>query len=144
LNPIPAGLRRGQSRRFAFLAGETLCLNLAGWVHCQNAFLRHVTKKHPDGGHVLFDGRRRTGMLFDVSGNRDRLNVLQVVKTAAFAPSQELTDRVIVRDPGVFVADRNREEFEKALCGFGTNVGDQGRNRKYCIAILAPRFRGRV
>jgi hypothetical protein len=47
---------------------------------------------------MLFDGRHRAGVLFDVSGNRDGLDIFEVAKPAAFAPSQELADGVIVRD----------------------------------------------
>jgi hypothetical protein len=73
---------------------------------------------------MLFNGRRRAGMLFDISGNRDGLDIFEVAKPAAFAPSQELADGVVVGNPSVFVPDRDREEFEKPLGGFGTNVGD--------------------
>jgi hypothetical protein len=72
---------------------------------------------------MLFDGRRRAGVLFDIGRNRDRLDIFKVAKPTAFAPSQELADGVIIGNPSVFVPDRDREKFEKPLGGFGTNVG---------------------
>jgi len=57
-----------------------------------------------------------------------------------------LADRLVVRDPRVLVADRNREELEKSLGRFGSDVGNDRWNLKrfglcegpMCALTLAP------
>jgi hypothetical protein len=52
-------------------------------------------------------------VLLDVSCDRDRLDIFQVAKAGALAPGQKPANGMIVRDPGVFVADRDGRELEK-------------------------------
>ena len=94
-------------------------------VHGQNAFLGQPGKEHPDRGHMLLNSCRRARMLFDVRRHRDRLNILQAAKARALAPIQKLTDRMIVSDPGVLVADGNGKKFEVSLGRFRADVGDK-------------------
>jgi hypothetical protein len=63
-------------RRFAFGPRKSLGLDFPGRIHGQDAFFGEPGKQHPDGGHVLFDRRRRGLALkdFDICGNRDRFN----------------------------------------------------------------------
>jgi hypothetical protein len=66
---------------------------------------------------VLFDRGRRGLALkdFDIGGNRDRLNVFEVLITSALDPSQELLDRPVVGGSRVSVADRDRKELKKRV-----------------------------
>jgi hypothetical protein len=58
----------------------------------------------------------------------------------------ELADRLVVRDPRVLVADRDREELEKSLGRFGSDVGNDRWNfgtirlceGPKCALTLAP------
>jgi hypothetical protein len=73
---------------------------------------------------VLFDGRSRAFVAFDVSRHMDRFDVFQVGETGLLAPVQELTNRLVVRDPGVLIADRNGEEFNEPLGGFWSDFSN--------------------
>jgi hypothetical protein len=60
----------------------------------QHSFFGEQGKQHPDGGHVLFDRGRRGPALqrFDICGNRDGLNVFEVLIPGALSPRKELFD----------------------------------------------------
>jgi hypothetical protein len=74
-------------------------------------------KQHPDGGHVVFDRRRRGPALqrLDVSGDSDGLNVFKVLISGALSPGQELLDCAIVGGSCVSVANRDRKKLEELL-----------------------------
>ena len=69
-------------------------------------------------------------MLLDIGSHRDRLDVLEVTKTATLAPVEELTDRMIISDRGVPVVERDCEELKKSLRRFRSDLSDQSRNLK--------------
>jgi hypothetical protein len=69
-------------------------------------------------------------VLLDIGSHRDRLDVLEVTKTATLAPVEELTDRMIISDRGVPVAERDCEELKKSLRRFRSDLSDQSRNLK--------------
>jgi hypothetical protein len=52
--------------------------------------------------------------------------VFEALKPAPLRPVQELADGVIICDPCILVTDWNREEFEKALGRFRSDIGDNG------------------
>ena len=54
----------------------------------------------------------------------------KIGETGSLAPVQELADRLIVRDPSILIADRNREEFEEPLGGFRSDIGNDRWNLK--------------
>jgi hypothetical protein len=62
-------------------------------------------------------------MLFDVGCDMDRFDIFKIGETGSLAPVQELADRLVVRRPVILVPNRNREEFEKSLGRFGSDVG---------------------
>ena len=59
---------------------------------------------------MLFDlGRRGLALQgLDVGGDRNRLNVFEVLITGAFQPGHELLDCAVVSQPRILVADRDR------------------------------------
>jgi len=68
---------------------------------------------------VLLDRGRRGLALkdFDVGGNRDGLNVFQVLVTGTFTPGKKLLNRPIVGCAGVRVADRDSKKLEELFAG---------------------------
>jgi hypothetical protein len=76
---------------------------------------------------VLFDRGRRGLALkdFDICGNRDGLNVFEVLIPGALSPGQELLNRPVVGGSCVSVADRDRKKFEELLAGRWTGTGDE-------------------
>ena len=74
-------------------------------------FFGEPGKQHSDGGHVLFDCGRRDPALqcFDICGNRNGLNVFEVLIPGALIPGQELLDRHVIRGSRVSVADWDRK-----------------------------------
>lgn len=71
---------------------------------------------------MLFDRGLGAGMLFDVGSYQDGLDVLQAADAASFAPSEELAYCLCVREPGVFVPNRGREELQESPGGTGASV----------------------
>jgi hypothetical protein len=73
---------------------------------------------------VLFDrGWRGTALKdFDICGNRDGLNVFEVLIAGAFSPVQELLDCPVVGGSSVRVADRDGKKFEELFSGLWTGV----------------------
>jgi hypothetical protein len=70
-------------------------------------------------------------MLFDVGSHMDRLDIFNIGETGSLAPVQELTDRLVICDPGILVADRDREKFEKSFGRFGSDISDDRGIRKF-------------
>ena len=68
---------------------------------------------------MLFDRGRRGLALkgFDICGDRDRLNVFEVLIPGALSPGQELLDCPVVGGSCVSVADRDRKKFEELFAG---------------------------
>jgi hypothetical protein len=68
---------------------------------------------------VLFDcGRRGLALKdFDIRGNRDGLDVFELLITSALRPRQELLDRPVIGGPCVRVADRDRKKLEELFLG---------------------------
>ena len=64
---------------------------------------------------MLFDRRRRGLALqrFDVGGDRDRLNVFEVLIPRALDPGQELLDCPVIGSSRVSVPDRDCKELEE-------------------------------
>ena len=54
---------------------------------------------------------------FDVGGDRDRLNVFEVLIPGALGPGQELLDRPVIGGSCVSVADRDRKKLEELFPG---------------------------
>ena len=106
-------------RRFAFGPRKSLGLDFPGRIHGQHSFFGEPGKQHPDGGHVLFDRGRRGLALedFDICGDRDRLNVFEVLIAGALSPGQKLLDCPVVGGSCVSVADRDRKKFEELFAG---------------------------
>jgi hypothetical protein len=74
---------------------------------------------------LLYRGRRGLALQrLDVGGDRDGLNVFEVLIAGALTPGKELLDCPVVGGPCVRVADRDREEFEEPLRPFGTHIRD--------------------
>jgi hypothetical protein len=79
---------------------------------------------------VLFDRRRRGTALkdFDIRGDRDRLNVFEVLIAGALNPGQELLDCPVVGGSCVGVPDRDRKKFEELFAGrWAGTCDDAGR-----------------
>ncbi len=71
-------------------------------------------------------------MLLDISRHRDGLNVFQASKAGLATPVQEPANRMIVRNPGVLVADRDGKELEEAFGGLWSNLGhDRGNLERF-------------
>jgi hypothetical protein len=68
---------------------------------------------------VLFDRGRRGLALedFDICGDRDRLNVFEVLIPSALSPRQKLLDHPVISGPRVSIPDRDRKEFEELFAG---------------------------
>jgi hypothetical protein len=54
----------------------------------------------------------------------DRFDIFKIGKTGSLAPVQKLADSLVIRVPGILVADRDREEFKEPFGGFGSDVGN--------------------
>ncbi len=106
-------------RRFPFGPRKSLRLDFPGRIHSENSFFGKPGKQHPDRGHVLFDRGRRGLALqrFDVRGDRDGLNVFEILIPGAFDPSQELLNRPVIGGSRVSVADRDRKKLEELFPG---------------------------
>ena len=68
---------------------------------------------------MLFD-RGRRGLApehFDISRDRNGLNVFEVLIPGALGPGQELLDRAVISGAGVGVADRDRKKLEEFFAG---------------------------
>jgi hypothetical protein len=65
-------------------------------------------------------------MLFDVGSHMDRLNIFEIGETGSLKPVQKLTDCLVIGDPGILIANRDREEFKKS---FGRQPHQQIRRR---------------
>src|SRR5207249_4186205 len=50
-------------------------------------------EKHFNGGEMLFDRRRRSGMSFDVSSDEKWSHVFKIYNLARFAPAEKISDR---------------------------------------------------
>src|SRR6266446_4483169 len=94
---------------------KSLCLDFPGRIHGQDSFFGQPGKQHPDGRHVLLDRGWRGLALkcFDICGDRDRLDVFEVLISSALDPGQELLDRPVIGGARVSVADRDRKKLEK-------------------------------
>jgi hypothetical protein len=70
------------------LVTKSLGLDFPGRIHGQHSFFGKPGKQHSDGGHVLFDRGRRGSALqrFDVSRDRDGLNVFKILIPGALGP----------------------------------------------------------
>jgi hypothetical protein len=68
---------------------------------------------------VLFDrGRRRSALQrLDVSGDRDGLNVIEILIAGAVGPGQELLNCPVESGSCVSVADRDRKKLEEFFPG---------------------------
>jgi hypothetical protein len=127
-----ADLLSGEGRRLTFRSGELGRLDFASRIDWQNAFLGEPGEEHPDPGHVLLDAAGEPGMLLDVRRDRDRLDVFQALKPALLRPGQEPANRMIVRNSGVLVADRNSKELEKPFGGLRSNLrNDRGNLERF-------------
>jgi hypothetical protein len=84
-------------------------------------------KQHADGGEMLL--HRRLFKLFserlDVSGDMQRLDLVEGTKLVMVAPGEETTGRMQIRRPGILVADGHGEEFEEPF-----RRGVAGRRRR--------------
>ncbi len=63
---------------------------------------------------------------FDIGGNRDRLNVFDVLIAGALSPVQELLDCPVVGRSCVSVADRDRKKFKELFSSFRSGARDEG------------------
>jgi hypothetical protein len=63
-------------------------------------------------------------MLFDIGCDVDRFDIFKIGETGSLAPVKELANGLIVRDPCVLVADRNREKFKETFRRFWSEVSD--------------------
>jgi hypothetical protein len=102
-------------RRFAFGPRKSLGLYFPGRIHGQDSFFGEPGKQHSDCRHVLFDRGRRGLALkrFDICGDRNGLNVFEVLIPGALNPGQELLDRPVVGGSCVRVPDRDRKKLEE-------------------------------
>ena len=87
---------------------------------------------------------------FDVSRNRDRFNVFEVLIPRALDPVQKLLDRPVIGGPSVRVADRDRKKLEELFPGFCAGARNKGRlnvfggfgchfaNYFACFALVVP------
>jgi hypothetical protein len=64
---------------------------------------------------VLFDRRRRGLALkdFDIRGDRDGLDVFELLIPSALDPGQKLLDRPVIGGSCVSVPDRDRKKLEE-------------------------------
>jgi hypothetical protein len=64
--------------------------------------------------------RRRSGLApqgLDVGGDRDGLDVFEVLIPGALDPAQKLLDRAVIDGSRVSVADRDRKKLEELIAG---------------------------
>jgi hypothetical protein len=62
---------------------------------------------------------------FDICGDRDRLDVFEVLISSALDPGQELLDRPVIGGARVSVADRDRKKLEELFTGFWPGARDE-------------------
>ena len=58
----------------------------------------------------------------------NRFDIFEVVESDSLAPIQELADRVIVSDSGIFISNRDGKELEKTFGGLRSNIGNDRGN----------------
>jgi hypothetical protein len=90
-------------------------LDFPGRVHGEHTFFGEPGKQHPDGCHVLFDRGRRGLALegLNIGGDRDGLNVFEILIPSALTPEKKLLDRPVIGGPCVRVADRDRKKTRR-------------------------------
>ena len=115
----PLNFTFDKRRRFAFGPRKSLGLDFPGRIHGQDSFFGQPGKQHPDGRHVLFDRGRRGLALkdFDICGNRDGLNVFEVLIPSALDPGQELLNRSVIGGSCISVPDRDPKKLEELFPG---------------------------
>jgi hypothetical protein len=57
--------------------------------------------------------------MFDVGGHVGRFDIFDIGETGSLASVQELTDRLVICDPGILVADRDRKKTRRIFSWFG-------------------------
>jgi hypothetical protein len=77
---------------------------------------------------VLFDRGRRGLALqrFDICGDRDGLDIFEVLISGALDPGQELLDCPVVGGSCVSVPDRDRKKLEELFAGCWAGARDDG------------------
>ena len=75
---------------------------------------------------MLLDGRRGGGVLLDVGGYHDGVELVQL-QPLVLAPCEELTQGLAVGAARVPVANVGREEFEEPESGLLTGADNRGR-----------------
>jgi hypothetical protein len=85
-------------------------------------------KKHPYTCEVLLDGGSRplTLQLLDVCGDVHRLHVCEAADPLPLTPVQEGGGGSPISSPGIWIADVDRKELDKAPRGPFPSLGDQG------------------
>lgn len=81
-------------------------------------------EEHSDCGEVLLHGRYGAGVLFNVGGDHDRLDLLKVANATCLAPVKELGDGRGVRGVGIPVADVGCKELDEAARSPVAGTGD--------------------
>ena len=114
-----AGFLGGQDRGFALTDDVLGSFDSGGGVDVQADIAGYQPVEHlTDGAAVLLDGGQRRCHLFDITGNHDGLDLVQVSNPLLLAPVQELEDGPSVGFPGVGVTDSSGKEVDKAVTGF--------------------------
>jgi len=91
-------------------------------------------EQHADASQMLFDSRSGTdrAQLLDVTRHMHRVHVLNPGNAPVFAPAEERARSLSISGAGIFVADVDRKEFQKAPGSSLSGIGNQepGRTRR--------------
>ncbi len=101
-----------------------------GRIHGDDLAGDEPVEQHADGGQMLLDGRLREVLAeaFDIGGDVERFDLVQAAELVAVAPVEEAQHGMVIRGPGVLVADGGGEEFQEAARGVRSGVGDDRRH----------------
>jgi hypothetical protein len=116
------------------------------WVDRDHLADHQPVEQHADRGKVLLDGRpgsfalldrrfagRRYLQRFDIGRDMERLDIGEIADSVLVKPGEERAHGAVISHPGVLVADRGGEEFEKAAGGMIAGIGDHHRHRDRAV-----------
>jgi hypothetical protein len=81
-------------------------------VHREDPACDEVVKEPPDGGEVLLHRRLRTGVVLDIAGDDNRVDVLKP-EPSPLTPFEELIHRSGIRQPRI----RGSGSNDRKMCG---------------------------
>lgn len=118
-----------QDGRDADLSAESRPFDEEGRVIGNDLLDDQPVEQSAQRGQVLLDGRGGERLAFDIDGNVQRPDRMQL-QLVPLTPAAELSHRLHIGRARVFVANRGGEEFEEMLAGFFAGACDEGRHGK--------------